>query len=70
MPDLSDIAQERIDRELEAKLSNITGRAVRASATHCECGEGIPEPRRVALPGVQTCIDCQTAAELKKRNHR
>lgn len=24
-----------------------------------ECGEDIPEPRRRALPGVTTCIDCQ-----------
>ena len=30
------------------------------SATECEeCGEPIPERRREALPGVQTCVACQ-----------
>jgi phage/conjugal plasmid C-4 type zinc finger TraR family protein len=30
------------------------------SATHCQqCGEPIPEARRVALAGVQLCIACQ-----------
>lgn len=28
---------------------------------HClECGEEIPAARRAALPGVTTCIQCQT----------
>ncbi|MGB2202727.1 MAG: TraR/DksA family transcriptional regulator, partial [Pseudooceanicola atlanticus] len=30
------------------------------SLTHCaECEEPIPEKRRLALPGVKLCIDCQ-----------
>jgi phage/conjugal plasmid C-4 type zinc finger TraR family protein len=34
------------------------------SATHCdECEEPIPEPRRVALPGVRLCVRCQEAAD-------
>ena len=33
-----------------------TGESLRECA---ECGEPIPEPRRVALPGVKLCIDCQ-----------
>ena len=29
--------------------------------THCfECGEPIPERRRQALPGVRTCVECQS----------
>jgi phage/conjugal plasmid C-4 type zinc finger TraR family protein len=29
---------------------------------HCvECGEEIPPGRRRALPGVRTCVDCQSA---------
>lgn len=29
------------------------------SFTECaECGEEIPEKRRVALPGVKLCVDC------------
>ena len=32
--------------------------------THCvECGEAIPEGRRRALPGVRTCITCQSARD-------
>ncbi|HVI05324.1 MAG TPA: DksA/TraR family C4-type zinc finger protein [Sphingomicrobium sp.] len=31
------------------------------SAEECDdCGEAIPERRRQALPGVRTCIACQT----------
>ena len=31
------------------------------SALHCEeCGEEIPERRRMALPGVRTCVPCQS----------
>jgi len=30
-------------------------------AEECEdCGEPIPEKRRAALPGVQTCVACQS----------
>ena len=30
--------------------------------THCaECGDEIPEARRRALPGVRTCVECQSA---------
>jgi phage/conjugal plasmid C-4 type zinc finger TraR family protein len=32
--------------------------------THCvECGDEIPERRRQALPGVTTCIACQTSRD-------
>ena len=31
---------------------------------HCvECGEEIPQARRRALPGVRTCIACQSARD-------
>jgi phage/conjugal plasmid C-4 type zinc finger TraR family protein len=34
-----------------------------------ECGEPIPEKRRIALPGVKLCRDCQAAKEGSlKRN--
>jgi len=36
------------------------------SETHClECGEEIPQARRRAMPGVRTCVTCQSA-----RDHR
>lgn len=34
------------------------------SNTHCEdCGEPIPEGRRLAVPGVRRCVACQSAQE-------
>lgn len=33
--------------------------ATRPSAKECECGTRIPAARRKAVPGVQTCIECQ-----------
>lgn len=37
-----------------------------AAATHCEeCDEEIPEARRRALPGVRTCIACQSARDSR-----
>ncbi|MHB1302555.1 MAG: DksA/TraR family C4-type zinc finger protein [Acidiphilium sp.] len=34
--------------------------------THCqECGDEIPEGRRRVLPGVRTCIKCQSARDLR-----
>jgi RNA polymerase-binding transcription factor DksA len=34
------------------------------SAEYCDdCGELIPERRRAALPGVRTCISCQSARD-------
>lgn len=33
---------------------------------HCvECGEDIPEARRRALPGVRTCVACQSARDAR-----
>ncbi|MES3506928.1 TraR/DksA C4-type zinc finger protein, partial [Enterobacter hormaechei] len=32
-----------------------------------ECGEDIPEPRRAAVPGCQTCAECQGVIELKNK---
>ena len=33
-------------------------------AGHCEeCGEEIPERRRLALPGIRTCVPCQSARD-------
>ncbi len=34
--------------------------------THClECGDGIPEARRRALPGARTCVTCQSARDRR-----
>jgi phage/conjugal plasmid C-4 type zinc finger TraR family protein len=34
------------------------------AASHChECGDEIPEARRVAMPGVRFCVKCQEAQD-------
>ena len=38
------------------------------SAEFCdECGKPIPEARRIAVPGVQHCVSCQTELEQEAR---
>lgn len=37
----------------------------RPSARMCECGALIPAARRKAVPGVQTCIECQEFSEMR-----
>jgi phage/conjugal plasmid C-4 type zinc finger TraR family protein len=38
------------------------------SPTHCQiCGDEIPERRRLALPGVRTCIPCQSQRDGRAR---
>ncbi|WP_407579413.1 TraR/DksA C4-type zinc finger protein [Citrobacter koseri] len=54
---------EEMMREQAIAAHRINRNAV--SVEHCaECGEDIPAPRRAAVPGCQTCADCQ---ERKKR---
>lgn len=34
--------------------------------THCvECGDEIPERRRLALPGATTCVNCQAGRDSR-----
>jgi len=48
----------------QARRSGLAGKTVADSATECRlCDEPIPDARRHALPGVQTCIDCQSDLE-------
>ena len=38
------------------------------SLTHCEeCGEEIPEARRIAVSGCKTCITCQENLDKRKK---
>ena len=50
------------DAVLRARASMPQGEA----ALQCvACGEDIPEARRRALPGVRTCIECQSARDSR-----
>ncbi|APZ53908.1 DksA/TraR family C4-type zinc finger protein [Salipiger abyssi] len=53
---------EQIEASISDELERMRGRRapVGESLTECaECGEEIPEKRRIAIPGVKLCIDCQ-----------
>jgi phage/conjugal plasmid C-4 type zinc finger TraR family protein len=60
--------QEQIDASVEdairlARQQLPTGE----SLEQCEeCGDSIPEPRRIAIPGVRLCVTCQTEVEKEK----
>ena len=57
-----DVIEETRNRAL-AQIPSYTG----ISATECvECGEGIPEGRRVAIPGVQLCAPCKALEDVRK----
>ncbi|MEM7090504.1 MAG: DksA/TraR family C4-type zinc finger protein [Pseudomonadota bacterium] len=53
---------EQIEASISDELARMQAqkRPVGDSLTHCaECEEPIPEKRRLALPGLKLCLDCQ-----------
>ncbi|SAF05764.1 phage/conjugal plasmid C-4 type zinc finger protein%2C TraR family [Enterobacter hormaechei] len=57
---------EELQRNAALSAHRIDRNAV--SAERCEeCDEPIPEPRRAAVPGCQTCSSCQEEIELKNK---
>ncbi|WP_437881045.1 TraR/DksA family transcriptional regulator [Pseudomonas sp. LRF_L74] len=67
MADLLDLASEREENLRQGALRlRQTTPAYTLSAEFCEdCGGPIPGARRVAVPGCQTCIDCQQLREAR-----
>ena len=60
----SEHEQQMRDDALAKRAHQSAKRQVEASAEDCAvCGNPIPEKRRAALPGVQTCIYCQRELE-------
>lgn len=64
--DISDIATERETQarehaiEAQRRRCGLAGKTTADSLSACSvCDEPIPEARRNAVPGVQTCVDCQ-----------
>ena len=59
--------------QMDATVNDALERARRSlptgvSAEFCdECGNSIPEARRLALPGIQHCVSCQTALEQEAK---
>ena len=53
------------DAVLRARAETPRGK----SATHCdECGDPIPKARRAAVPGVRTCVACQSGRDAQRRH--
>ena len=70
MTDVFDRAQARDAQMLEDALveqsrrAGLAGKTFNDSARNCRlCDEAIPDARRRALPGVQTCVVCQSDLE-------
>jgi phage/conjugal plasmid C-4 type zinc finger TraR family protein len=55
--------QDQIDATVKDGISRAQSRLSQGpSLSHCaECGSGIPEARRKAMPGVRLCVSCQDA---------
>ena len=63
MADEIDIAQERIEADIAHRIASRTV-YTGISATECDCGEEIPEGRRLAIPGVRLCVGCAERVAL------
>lgn len=60
---------DQIEASIEDALKRVQARraTVGESLTHCaECEEPIPEARRVAVPGVKLCIECQSERDGRR----
>lgn len=59
--------QDQIDDTIADAVQFARARmAAGEGETHCEeCGEEIPERRRLALPGARTCVQCQTSRDSR-----
>jgi phage/conjugal plasmid C-4 type zinc finger TraR family protein len=62
--------QDQIDDTVKDEVMRARARMPTGTGqTHCmECGEEIPQARRNALPGVRTCIACQSASDQRPAN--
>ena len=74
MTDVFDRASEREEQlrddalQAQARRAGLTGKTYMDSARECHvCDEPIPDERRRAVPGVQTCVDCQNDLERALR---
>lgn len=61
--------QEQIDSSIEDAVQRVRQQLPQGpSAEHCQnCDALIPEGRRLAMPGVQLCITCQSLEDQQTR---
>ncbi|WP_170003712.1 DksA/TraR family C4-type zinc finger protein [Pseudopontixanthobacter vadosimaris] len=66
--------QDQIDDTVSDAVAAARARMAAASASgsgaeYCDdCGEAIPEKRRIALPGTRTCVNCQGTRDGQVRH--
>ena len=66
--EIIDQANELIELNLSNTIQRIRIDCNAVSAKQCQdCGEGIPEARRTAVPGCQRCAECQGLFELRHK---
>jgi len=66
MADIADQGNEQAEYLLEVALARRPKLPTWPSAEDCEsCGVDIPQARREAVPGCQTCIECQTLIDKR-----
>ncbi|MCF1446641.1 MULTISPECIES: TraR/DksA C4-type zinc finger protein [Rhizobium/Agrobacterium group] len=59
-----ELAEERVEQERDATLAVARANLNKAGADECvDCGQTIPQSRRLAYPAAARCIDCQTSIE-------
>lgn len=69
MADFADLGSARADQMLEEALEAQRRASARSNIDHVyclDCDIAIPVKRREALPGVETCVDCQTLREPRR----
>jgi len=65
------IALIREAQALDSVRQKLAKQRSQPSLTECDdCGEDIPEARRLAVPGVTMCIYCQAKSERFTANYR
>lgn len=64
--DVLDRLAEEEEFLLCLRISQRQQNTLSESALECVCGADIPNERRIAVPGVQRCIDCQTRTERRR----
>ncbi|CDL80443.1 TraR/DksA family transcriptional regulator [Xenorhabdus cabanillasii] len=71
MFDVIDRACQHAEEVLERRIAEHVNRPVSISAFECEdCGEPIPEIRRIQVIGCSRCVDCQSDFELINKHYR
>lgn len=68
MSDEIDRANDTAEFQLQVALAHRPQPHAHRSFAFCDlCGNPIPEARQQAVPGVETCIDCQRDEEFREK---